>query len=62
MIDLQNLGFPRHIAMLIKEKFGEVLVYEENELVDVNTEKLLASLLEGNYKQEHQEVLEVIES
>ena len=48
--------------MLIKEKFGEVLVYEENELVDVNTEKLLASLLEGNYKQEHQEVLEVIES
>ena len=62
VIDLQNLGFPRHIAMLIKEKFGEVLVYEENELVDINTEKLLASLLEGNYKQEHQEVLEVLES
>ena len=62
VIDLQNLGFPRHIAMLIKEKFGEVLVYEENELVDVNTEKLLVSLLEGNYKQDYQEVLEVIES
>ena len=62
VIDLQNLGFPRHIAMLIRENFEEVLVYEENELVSINTEKLLTSLLEGNHKQEYQEVLEVIDS
>lgn len=60
IIDLQNLGFPRHIAMLVKEKFEEVLVYDENELVDVNVEKLLGLLLEDNRKQEYQEILEVI--
>lgn len=27
IIDLQNVGFPRHIAMLIKENYEEVLVY-----------------------------------
>lgn len=57
---MQNLGFPRHTAMLIKEKFEEVLVYDENELVDINIEKLLGFLLEDNRKQEYQEILEVI--
>jgi superfamily II DNA/RNA helicase len=60
IIDLQNLGFPRHIAMLVKEKFEEVLVYEEDGLVDINIEKLLGFLLEDNHKQEYQEILEVI--
>lgn len=46
--------------MLIKEKFEEVLVYDENELVDINIEKLLGFLLEDNRKQEYQEILEVI--
>lgn len=48
IIDLQNVGFPRHIAMLIKEKYEEVLVYDENELVEVQIEKLLGLLLENN--------------
>ena len=59
-IDLQNVGFPRHIAMLIKENFEEVLVYDENELVDINIEKLLGLLLEDNHKQEYQEILEIL--
>ncbi len=60
IIDLQNVGFPRHIAMLIKENFEEVLVYDENELVDINIEKLLDLLLKDNHKQEYQEILEVL--
>ena len=60
IIDLQNLGFPRHIAMLIKEKYEEVLVYDENDLVEVQIEKLLGLLLENNHKQEHDEVLDIL--
>ena len=60
IIDLQNVGFPRHIAMLIKDNFEEVLVYDEKELVDIDNEKLLGLLLEGNYKQEYQEILEIL--
>lgn len=60
IIDLQNVGFPRHIAMLIKEKYEEVLVYGENELVEVQIEKLLGLLLENNHKQEHDEILDIL--
>lgn len=57
-IDLQNVGFPRHIAMLIKENYEDVLVYDENELIDVQTEKLLGLILQDNHKQEHKELLD----
>lgn len=60
IIDLQNVGFPRHIAMLIKEKYEEVLVYDENELAEVQIEKLLGLLLENNHKQEHDEILDIL--
>lgn len=60
IIDLQNVGFPRHIAMLIKENFEEVLVYDENELIDIRIEKLLDLLLKDNHKQEYQETLEIL--
>lgn len=60
IIDLQNVGVPRHIAMLIKENYEEVLVYDENELVEVQIEKLLGLLLENNHKQEHDEVLDIL--
>lgn len=60
IIDLQNVGFPRHIAMLIKERYEEVLVYDENELVEVQIEKLLGLLLENNHKQEHDEILDIL--
>lgn len=60
IIDLQNVGFPRHIAMLIKENYKEVLVYDENELVEVQIEKLLGLLLGNNHKQEHNEILDIL--
>lgn len=60
IIDLQNVGFPRHIAMLIKENYEDVLVYDENELIDVQTEKLLGLLLHDNHKQEHKELLGIL--
>lgn len=60
IIDLQNVGFPRHIAMLIKENYEDVLVYDENELMDVQTEKLLGLLLQDNHKQEHRELLDIL--
>lgn len=60
IIDLQNVGFPRHIAMLIKENYEDVLVYDDNELTDVQTEKLLGLLLQDNHKQEHDELLDIL--
>lgn len=60
IIDLQNIGFPRHIAMLIKENYEGVLVYDENELVEIQCEKLLSLLLEDNHKQEYDEALKIL--
>ena len=48
------------MAMLIKENYEEVLVYDENELVDVQAEKLLGLLLHDNHKQEHKELLGIL--
>lgn len=59
IIDLQNIGFPRHIAMLIKENYDEVLVYDNNDLIDVQTKKLLELLTRDNYLQEYKETLEI---
>ena len=59
IIDLQNIGFPRHIAMLVKEKYEEVLIYSENELVDIQRERLLESF-KKEHIQEYYEILEVL--
>ena len=61
IIDLQNVGFPRYIAMLIKDEYEEVLVYDEEDLVEVKIERLLRLLLENKQNQEFNEVKELFE-
>ena len=60
IIDLQNIGFPRHIAMLIRKKYEKVLVYDGKELIDVKSDQLLDLLIKNNHGQEYQEILEVL--
>lgn len=35
-------------------------MYDENELVEVQIEKLLGLLLDNNHKQEHDEILDIL--
>lgn len=60
IIDLQNIGFPRHIAMLIKENYEDVLEYDGNDLVNINDEELLNLLIKDNHKQEYMEIVDVL--
>lgn len=62
IIDLQNIGFPRHIAMIIKENYENTLVYDGDELISVQTDKLLEGLLQNNQNQEYAEVIDIIGS
>lgn len=60
IIDLQNVGFPRHIAMMIKNNYEDVLVYEDGELLDINIEKLMETINKEQFKQEYGELIEIL--
>ncbi|MCA9381065.1 DEAD/DEAH box helicase [Candidatus Dojkabacteria bacterium] len=40
IIDLQNFGFPRHLAKHIIEKYSSILVFENNQLISIDLNKL----------------------
>lgn len=60
IIDLQNLGLPRHIAMIIKENYENVLIYEGDELIEIKFYELLEKFDKKKFKQEYYEVIEFL--
>ncbi len=60
IIDLQNVGFPRHIAMMIKDNYEEVLIYEEQELLDINIDKLFEVINKEQFNHEYKELIEIL--
>lgn len=60
IIDLQNIGFPRHIAMLIKNEYNNCMDYEDNILIRINTRMLLEKIDKEKYKMEYNELAELI--
>lgn len=39
-IELQNIGLPRHLALMIKEQFSDYLKFEDGKLVDIDLESI----------------------
>lgn len=61
IIDLQNIGIPRHIAVMIKDNYEDVLEYDEGELVDIDYKKLREVIDTDVFSHEYKELLELME-
>lgn len=60
-IELQNLGFPRHLSLLIKEEYKDYLIFEDDILVDINAEELISNMDIEKYNDELEELKEILE-
>lgn len=56
IIELQNLGFPRHLAAFLKKNYLDFFIIEEDTIVDFYEEKLLDDLFNSSHKQEFLEI------
>ena len=56
IIELQNLGFPRHLATFLKKNYLDFFIIEEDTIVDFYEEKLLDDLFNSSHKQEFLEI------
>lgn len=59
-IELQNLGLPRHLSLLIKEEYKEYLIFEDNILVDINAEEIVKNIDIEKYNDELEELKEIL--
>lgn len=56
IIELQNIGIPRHLSMMIKENYAKFLTFEEGMLVDINAKALIENIDCDKYKDELEEL------
>ena len=59
IIELQNIGIPRHLSLLIKKDYSDFLSFEDGVLVDINIEALIDNIDDNKYKDEIQEIREI---
>lgn len=59
IIELQNIGLPRHLSMLIKDEYSEFLSFEDGILVDIQAEDLLQNIDNNKYEDELTELREI---
>ncbi|KKC46084.1 helicase [Paenibacillus sp. D9] len=56
IIELQNIGFQRHIATFLKNKYLELFVLENGVISDFQENELKEKLQRSNYTQEYEEI------
>lgn len=59
IIELQNIGIPRHLSMLIKNNYMEYLVFAEDELVDIDYKSMIKNIDKNKYGEELEEIKEI---
>ncbi len=59
VIELQNIGLPRHLSMIIKDEYPDCLTFEDEILVDISVERLLEEVDENKYKDEFEEMKKI---
>lgn len=60
IIELQNIGLPRHLSMMIKDDYIDFLTFEDGMLVDLNARELIENIDCKIYKNEIEELKEMI--
>lgn len=58
IIELQNIGIPRHLSMIIKDNCTEFLTFEDGVLVDIDAKVLIENIDCNKYKDELEELRE----
>lgn len=56
IIELQNIGIPRHLSTIIKKDFLEYLTFEDGALVDIDIDNLIKHIDGDKYKEEFKEL------
>lgn len=59
VIELQNIGLPRHLSMIIKNEYPDCLTFEDETLVDISIERLLEEIDKNKYKDELEEMKKI---
>lgn len=59
-IELQNIGLPRHLAVLIKNEYVKYLEFEDGDLVAIDMEGLITNMDNEKYKEELKELKEIV--
>lgn len=59
IIDLQNIGLPRHLAMVISQEYQQSLSYDGDDLIELKVHKLLEDMDKEKYKLEYKELIEI---
>ena len=60
-IELQYLGLPRHLSLLIKEEYKDYLIFEDDILVDINSKEIINNMDIEKFKDELEELKEILE-
>ena len=60
IIELQNIGLPRHLSMMIKDDYIDFLTFEDGMLIDLNVKELIENIDCQKYKNEIEELKEMI--
>jgi len=61
IIEIQNLGFPRHLATFLKENHSDCFVLEDDSIVDFSEKKLKKEIDRKKYSNEFKELKELFE-
>ncbi|EAC7299320.1 helicase, partial [Listeria monocytogenes] len=61
VIDLQNLGFPRHLATLLKKNYLDCFEIEGDSIIDFFETELKNSFDRNEYPEEFLELQEILE-
>ena len=59
IIELQNIGIPRHLSVMIKDDYAEFLTFEDGVVVDINAEALIGNIDCDRYQDEFEELKEI---
>lgn len=56
VIELQNIGLPRHLSMMIKDNYMDFLTFEDGMLIDLDAKALIENIDDKKYRNELEEL------
>lgn len=60
IIEIQNIGFPRHLATFLKDNYSYCFTFENDEIVEFNDNYLKEQIDKEKYKDEFEELSELL--
>ena len=56
VIELQNIGLPRHLSVMIKDNYMDFLTFEDGMLIDLDAKALIENIDDKKYRNELEEL------